>query len=467
MKIDLTPYRKKTVCVAVSGGKDSMALLHYFLKNGSEYGIFLCALNCDHAIRGAESERDSRFVRDYCTEQGIPLVCYRHDGEALKSEAEARRWRYKCFSDGAQSRRLPDGKLWHGYDFLAVAHHADDNAETVLFNLIRGSSLSGVCGMERSKTMLSKREFPDREDYTEGEAREPFALIRPLLDCTRGEIDEYIRENALPYVTDSSNLTDDYTRNKLRHNVIPALENCVPGAVRAIGRFSALAREDEDFFYRATTGILKRKGDGYLISPCAEGVIFKRAAVRVLVEEHIENYTSVQLNSLFSLQSADVGKRFEFLGMVGIKEGDGVFLFRRDSQQNAWEQAPFADFLRGREEYCGRVFCLSPHEERAETFKGIKPLRLDVSKIPFDAVVRFMQAGDIFRKFGSGTKKLGDFFTDKKIPVRLRGAIPLIAKGNEIYAVGGVEISEQVKITVETESENRMFLFCADPFSTE
>lgn len=451
MKLDLSPYRGKIVCVALSGGKDSVALLHYLWVNAEKYGIFLCALNCDHGIRGKESVRDSEFVKNYCNQLSVPLIFYRHEGETFRSEESARLWRMKCFSDGSRQRTLSDGTLWRGYEFLATAHHANDNAETVLFNLARGSGVYGVCGMDRSKKIAMR-----------GEEGKFYTLVKPLLDCTREEIDEYIAKNALPFVTDSSNLTDDYTRNKLRHKVIPALEECVPGAVKAIGRFSRLAREDEEYFSRRVDKILKKQGDGYLFTPCAERVIFKRAVVRVLREEGIKDYTSLHLDALFSLQSADLGKKFEFLGMVALKERDGVILYRGFTTEKKPLAAPFESFLQGRTEYGGKTFFIVSAGGEIPYLENVKILRLDKSKIPQGAVVRFFESGDKFRKFGGGTKNLSDFFTDKKIPLRLRGGIPLLAEGNTVYAAGGLEISEDVKITEETAAEDKIFLLCAD-----
>lgn len=440
-----------------------MALLHYLSVNGGAYDVSLCALNCDHGIRGEESKRDSEFVSAYCAQHAVPLIFYRYVGEALHSEEAARVWRLKCFSDGAQSRFLSDGKLWHGYDFLATAHHANDNAETVLFNLARGSGVGGVCGMEKSKRFPAARQFEGKAHYIDGEKRDFITLIRPLLDCTRAEIDEYIAENAIPYVTDSTNLTDDYTRNKFRHNILPVLEECVPGAVKAIGRFSRLAREDEAYFSRQTDKIIKKFDAGFLLLTCEEGVIFKRAVVRVLREEGIKDYTSLHLDSLFALQSANVGKRYEFLGMVALKERDCIFLCRGDKESESAESAeivPFGAFLAGRREFGGRsLYVLARTEaESAAQDKTSKVLRFDRSKIPSDASVRYWKTGDKFRKFGGGTKNLSDYFTDGKIPLRLRGRIPLIAKGSTVYVVCGVEISEDVKITPQTVAADELVL---------
>ena len=215
MEVRLEKYADKRICVAVSGGKDSMALLHYLSVHGGEYGISVSALNCDHGIRGKESERDSAFVKAYCGDKHIPVYSFVAEKGIFKDENGARAWRLDCYK-----KVLEEGKA----DCIATAHHMNDNAETVLFNLARGTALSGACGI----------------------ADEPsLGIIRPFISCSREDIDEYIKANGIPFVTDESNFTDDYTRNKIRHNVLPALEQAVHGAVGAIYRFTRLAREDE------------------------------------------------------------------------------------------------------------------------------------------------------------------------------------------------------------------------------
>ncbi|MDE7075691.1 MAG: tRNA lysidine(34) synthetase TilS, partial [Clostridia bacterium] len=214
MQVNLSPYANKRICVAVSGGRDSMALLHYLKKCGGDFGITVSALNCDHGIRGEESERDSAFVKDYCAANGIPLRFFKAERGSFKDENGARMWRLDCYR-----KVLEEG----GADVIATAHHLSDNAETVLFNLARGTSLAGVKGIADELSL---------------------GIIRPLISISREQIDEYIEVNHIPFVVDASNLSDGYTRNKIRHNVLPALEEAVHGAARNIYNFSRLAAED-------------------------------------------------------------------------------------------------------------------------------------------------------------------------------------------------------------------------------
>lgn len=437
MKVDLTPYRDKKICVALSGGKDSMALLDCLIRNGGKYGITLCAVNCDHCMRGEESHRDSAFVARYCKSQGVPLYSFSAEGLNLADEKSARNWRLSCFDS-----ILEEGKA----DFIATAHHMNDNAETVLFNIARGTSLAGAAGIKE---------------------RTERGYIRPLIGVSRREIDEYIAENDIPYVTDSTNLSDDYTRNKIRHNIIPILEETVPGAVENIYRFSRLAAEDEEYLSRIAAGLISPCRGGYLISSCNERVIFKRAVHAVVAGKfHKKDYTSEQFERLFSLLGAENGKKFGFLGLTAIKQKDGIAI-TADRKIEEFSPVPFKEALAAQQPfyYGGELACIClgdcDKEQSAKNFEGsIKILKFDLDSIPESVVVRFRQKGDKFTKFGGGTKSLGDFFTDKKIPQGERDFIPLLADGDNVLAIGGVEISDRIKITGKT--ERTAYLICRD-----
>lgn len=422
MRVNLQPYKGKKICVAASGGKDSMALLHYLFTRGGELDITVCALNCDHGIRGEDSERDSAFVAAYCGGNCIKLYSFKAEKGQFRSENDARNWRRECYFKVLESG---------GADLIATAHHLNDNAETVLFNLARGAALCGMTGIT---------DLPSLK------------IIRPLIGCTREEIDEYIKENEIPFVTDASNFTDDYTRNKIRHNVLPALEEAVHGAAGNIFRFSRLAAEDEEYFQRQAERItVRRPTRGYLIKPCGERVIFRRAAQKIVALCYQKkDYTAEQLNRLFDLQSAENGKKFEFLGLTAIKEEGGVAIV--EELEKACFEMPFKDNLAegGVFEYGDKVAC------------EVKKLRFDLDKIPDAAVVRFKREGDKFTKLGGGTKSLSDYLTDKKVPQSMRNFIPLVCDGSRVLIVGGVEISDEIKLGKDTERQG--IFICADPF---
>lgn len=426
MKLELAAYKGKKICVAVSGGRDSMALLHFLNAHKEEYEITLTALNCDHRMRES-SASDSAFVKNWCAEMGISLLCFEADGLTLKTEAEARDWRRSCYFKAAKD-----------VDFIATAHHLNDNAETVLFNLARGSALAGVTGITDAVIL-------------NGEG-DKLNLIHPLINCTREEINAYIAENNVPFVDDETNFSDAYTRNYMRNNVIPALEKAVPDAAKAIYRFSRLAAEDEDFIRSEVDrrGILSFEGETAIIKKC-EKPLFSRAAVAVIKDFFKKkDYTSTQVDVLYNLQCAENGKKFEFLGLTAYKEKSGISI-KKTAVEGVDLEVLFSDYICGKSSiYGGQFLEISEKDSNNDGIADKKTLKFDLDTIPETAVIRFMKSGDRFTKFGGGTKSLGDFFTDKKIPVRLRKTIPLIADGNEVLAVCGVEISDKIKITDKT-----------------
>lgn len=467
--IELAGYAGLRICIAVSGGRDSVALLHYLHSHADGYGITLCALNCDHGIRGEQSARDSAFVRSLCADYGIPLAFYAWRTDGAKTEASARQWRLSCYAaaadiSGAYGDISPveifSRAPWQGADAVATAHHLNDNAETVIFNLARGSALAGMEGIT---------------DYSEPASG--LKIIHPLVSVTREEIDLYIRRNGLTYVDDATNLTDDYTRNKIRLHVLPELERAVPGAAKAIYRFSRLAADDEEYFDKLIKErkLIKHTRLGFEIACCSEKVVFKRAAVKALNECSVKDYTSEHIRRLYELQLAENGKSFGFLGYTAYNENGKIVLVRDVLAEAEACGVSFDEHLVGEQSfYCDSFIHVAngdgldekllafgaAAEDDMRVPQKFNVLRLDGECVPRGAVIRFMREGDRFTKFGGGTKSLGDYFTDKKIPVRVRRRVPLIAEGNDILAVGGVEISEKIKITDKT--KKTLFLVCAD-----
>ena len=205
-----------TLIVGLSGGADSMALLHAMLSLKDELEIKVVACHINHNLRGEESLRDENFVKKYCEENNIVLRVFTLDITQEKHESleeKARKLRYGCFEKLCDE--YPSAKL-------ATAHTASDNTETVFLNILRGTGTKGLGGIP-----------PVRGN-----------IIRPLLRCTREEIENYCKENNISYVTDSSNLSDDYTRNKLRHRLIPLLQEFNPSLFEAVSRMTSAVYDD-------------------------------------------------------------------------------------------------------------------------------------------------------------------------------------------------------------------------------
>lgn len=223
----MIPESGGRVCVALSGGADSVSLLIVLNELREELHTELFACHLNHGLRGEESDRDERFCRELCEKLGVPICSRKINVSELMRKHEsveqaARRERYVFFEE-ALAR--------FGADMLATAHNANDNAETVLLNLARGTGLKGLCGI------------PPVRSFGAGS----FRVIRPLIFCERAEIEEFLNERGQGCVTDATNLSEDYTRNKIRRRIVPELSEINPSVVAVIGRMTRNLRADSVF----------------------------------------------------------------------------------------------------------------------------------------------------------------------------------------------------------------------------
>lgn len=256
---------------AVSGGADSMCLLNMLLSKREELGIELEAAHYEHGFRGEESLEDARFVEDFCREKGI--YCTVEHGKVAEyarensqgTEEAARLLRYAFLEKTAGER---------GCDRIATAHNADDNAETLLFNLTRGAGLDGLCGIP-----------PVRG-----------SIVRPLLDMTRAEIEEYLAKNGIPHREDSSNAGDDYSRNLIRHRVTPVLRELNPRFSESAFRTAELMRRDADYLDATARAFISGNFDGESLPrtalaelhPAISGRVIRILCPKSLSRSHVE-----------------------------------------------------------------------------------------------------------------------------------------------------------------------------------
>ena len=368
------------VC-AVSGGADSVALLFglYLLKE--EWQLDLSAAHFNHQLRGAESDRDEQFVRDFCAGYGIPL----HVGSAQVVtgpkglEAAARDARY------AFLRSLP-GKI-------ATAHTADDNAETVLMHLVRGTGLKGLGGI-----------MPQNGN-----------VIRPMLNITRADVEEFLTEYCVDHITDSSNHTDDFLRNRLRHQVMPLLKGENPRLAENLSATALRLRMDE----QALENLAAFDGP-----PQVELLRNMAPAVRARALEKFLKNSGVKEPEAVHIRQADAlvfsdnpSARANFPGGLVIGRNYGIL-----------EVVPA-----GTGEIPYRISC-SPAERiinTADTF----------TVVPVGEVyIRPRQTGDAIRLPG-GTKTLKKLFIDRKIPAAARSSVPVLCDDLGILAVGGIGVN--------------------------
>lgn len=409
--------------VATSGGKDSMALL-CFLKELSENQDFeVIAVHVDHCIR-EESQEDAEFVLSFCKEHGIRAYKFKVDAtkiareKSVSIEMGARDARYGVFE--ALYRKGVVSKI-------ALAHHKNDQAETILMHMFRGSGVSGMKGMT-----------PVRDFY-----------IRPFLTTDRSEIVDYLNQNLIPNVEDSTNLDDSYQRNRLRNKIMPEIIKLWPNAVNSIIALSNDCLDDNDYISSQIIDdalIVEDKTvkipSSYFLYPNAivTRLVFK--ALRLIGVTNDVERKHVSLIMALALRGEN-GKKLDLPMELSVhKEYDFVTLTNKHKERKILNLV----FKCGEFEIEGvgklKVKRINPKD----FVKGNNNLMIDAKKLPKGAAWRFREDGDVFEKFGGGTKKLKSFLVDKKIPQRLRNLLPVLAYENEVYAIAGVEISEAVRV---------------------
>lgn len=415
------------IAVAVSGGADSVALLDKLVLVAEERGLSLSVVHCEHGIRGEDSLLDAAFVRDLAGKYRLKFTLFSEDCPALAKslgvslETAAREFRYRSFS-----QLLDEGAA----DFVALAHHKDDRAETVLFRLSRGTSLGGVLGMS-----LQRGKY-----------------LRPLLDETKAEILAYVEQKGLPYRQDQTNFQRDAARNRIRLDVLPALEEAVPGARGNLVDFAVRAKEDDEYLYALCERLIEWESPlsaadtGWSVSIDAPP-IFRRACLTVLKKLGLtKNYTQKHLQALCELCVLQTGMRAVLpRGIIAVRSYEKIRFLRGDLDRGTRANIPDLPFSCG--EFAWGRYALTV---KNQPIHGANVLRLDGEKIPYGVVIRSRREGDIFRKFGGGEKSLKKYFIDRKIPKEARDGLPLLAYGGEILAIFGVEIAESVKITERT-----------------
>lgn len=413
------------VLVAVSGGADSTALLtalHRLQKEGAIGQLFAAHLN--HGIRGETAARDMRFCESLCKRLDIGLFAERADVPAFAKqsgmtlEQAARELRYAFLERVRRSS---------GADCIATAHHRDDQAETVLMHLLRGSGTKGLSGM-RMRTG---------------------AIVRPLLGVSREEILAYLAESGQDYCEDETNFVNDALRNRVRNELIPYLRGYNPNVVEALNRTAGFCGEDEALLSqladeaeaRMLRGAgLERRKLGELPPPLKARIVKKR------LSELCGDVSEADVRRVLALCGAKTGTCIELNhGLNAWTDAWTLYIggypaeksfevpFRRDGKT----VTPAGTLV------CERAAVYRPTEDGLEAY-------LDADALPDGLVVRTRRDGDRFFPIGApGAKKLKDVLIDKKIP-RHRRDMPLLCAGSEVYYAVGLTVSERAKVRPET-----------------
>ena len=420
------------IVAGLSGGADSIALVHFLLGFSREKRIRLTAAHVNHGLRGAEADADQEFVARWCAENRVELKVCRADVRALAAEKSegleecGRNVRYSFFQSlcGKNTR-------------IATAHTLSDSAETVLLNLARGAGTGGLCGIP-----------PVRGN-----------IVRPLIGVTRAQVEEYCSFYGLSYVTDSTNRSEAYARNRVRHCVVPEMKRINPAFEASVSRMTALLRRDDDYLTRlAAEKLGKAKcAGGYslealksepmpVLSRMLEAAAAETCGVR-LQSSHVEAIGKIVRTGKGSVTAAG-GIRF-------AAREKTLFVFRPDDCSGESETASWRVPFHFPETHLPDGRILSAREisdSDMENHSKINNLLfnnlLDYDTILNISCVRSRRAGDVFRPAGRGiTKTLKKLFNEAGIPPVKRNGLAILEKEGRIVWIEGFGASEDARAT--------------------
>jgi tRNA(Ile)-lysidine synthase len=439
------------VLAACSGGADSMFLLHVLLKLAPGMGISVCAAHLDHNVRGEEAREDARLVAGYCIERGVVLESGLLSADEIgplkgregSLEAALRHLRYRFLDASA-------GKL--SADWIVTGHHADDQAETVLFRAARGMNWRSLAGI------------PSRREK----------LVRPLLDITAKDILDRAHREKLSFSVDKSNLDNRFSRNRIRNQVIPSLRKNfhpdVSGLLIRLGRATARLNIVEERVLAASGVDIPDHGQGEVASLSLQKLRNldgepQRGAISRFVHVAADYYpgTAVTDSLVEMINTQKTGDTTLPTGWVARVGSGALTLIPPGHLAEKWTgdylicQWPAAVFVKE----TGTFFSIEKG-----SFKGSYPSRgsleclLDSKKVVWPLTVRTRRTGDRFRPLGTGgERKLKEMLVDRKVPRHQRDQLLLVVDGeSDIIWVSGVEISEKVRVQDDPEETELLHL---------
>lgn len=402
------------ITVALSGGADSVCLLFALLDLKEELCLEISAAHFNHKIRGEEAERDEAFCRALCEKAGVKLYVgsanvpefAQRNGMSL--ELAARELRYNFFSS-------------IDTDAVATAHTASDNLETVLFNFTRGTALSGLCGIP-----------PVRDRY-----------IRPLIGVTRCEVEKYCSDNGLKYITDSTNLEDDYTRNNIRHNIVPLLKDINPSLEAAVSRMSASLGEDAEFLDSYSESLYKVDKEKGSLNVCDFKNMAPAIAKRIIKQYYFDKLgVNPEANHIISVYDICLnGGRCSIPSdKTAVSDTRSLCFINNDIKATI----PHYD-----------VSIIESDNDLFENTLNVHNLLLkntfDCDKIVGKLVVRTRLAGDSVRLANkNGTKTLKKLYTEYKIPLEEREHLPVISDDIGVVWICGIGVADRCAINAES-----------------
>lgn len=440
-----------TIVVGISGGADSMCLLHVLHTLAKELGVKLHAAHLNHRLRGHESEMDAQYVEGIARSMDIPVtvesadVAGHRNAEAVSLEEAARELRYRFLAEVASGI---------GAAYVAVGHTWDDHIETVVLHLLRGTGTMGLRGLESSVEMGG---------WWRSSGTGP-RLIRPLLGTSRAETAGYCSQHGLQPRVDSSNVSASFLRNRVRMDLLPALRQYNPAVDAALGRLSRLAREDDLFIRQQAedwwTALAEDSSGGVDMRAqqlaALPGALQSRL-IRMGIERVLGSTRDVEAGHIAAVRQLllkDSGKEVSLPhGLLCRRDYDVLRIVTQRSKASCpiWPDEGLPLRVPGESRLPGwraRSEIRAPvHRDTAARFVA----ELDLDRTGTDLSVRKRRAGDRFQPLGMAElKKLQDFMVDAKIPRWQRDCVPLVCTPEHIVWVVGWRIDQRARVTGAT-----------------
>lgn len=411
-----------SIVIGLSGGADSVCLTLVLNELKKEYNLKLKAVHINHKLRGEESDRDMNFCKEFCDRLEIPLKVYEFDVEKLARENKtgveefARNLRYKCFNEN-----VTDGKI-------ATAHNLDDVAETMILNITRGASVNGLCSI------------PAKRDN----------IIRPLINVSREEIENYLSGISQRFVTDSTNLTDEYTRNKIRHNVIPVLKEINPAFLQSVKRLKNIAEIQSDYFDKKAAKLLKDNVSVERLKNENESVIF--AYVSALIKQKL----CVSLDFSHIEKCVDVIKNYGKCqlpkGYLFVNEKNNIKIKKNDEfLSNDFEVKFELKTKTPYNSYVSKVISIDEYKNTKNVYNLFLNNAIDYDKICDSLILRNRRAGDKIRlKNQKVTKEIKKIYNEKKIPLDVRNKLCVLDCNGKVIWAEDIGVSGEFCVTKDT-----------------
>ncbi len=430
------------VLIALSGGPDSIFLLHFFLKYKRKFKIKIGAAHINHQLRGSDSDRDELFCHTICNELNIPFFVERANIKTIAKksrdslEVAGRKIRYNFFEKILSSEK---------FDKIATAHNADDNAETVLLNLIKGTGVKGISGIPIKRGNI----------------------IRPILCLSKSEILKYLETNKYEYRIDESNLSNEYERNILRNDIIPLIKkNLNPSFDDAVFNSTLNFQRLNQFIERLLNELrsnIKVKKNKHIAIPLSLINTNDEFIISQLLKSLVDQIFNVKcelsdINKIISLNKKQVGKSEELANnLIVVRERDAIIISKK---RTSLEKSEKKLKINSSVKIGGKILSVTRVSKDSVVMSKNKNVEfISADKIKDDFVVREWNSGDKFHPIGlNGTKKLSDYLTEIKIDNLIKKNQLVLLNDNKIVWVVGHRIDDRFKITENTKKVLKLCL---------